>query len=111
MSAANDWSLILPTPWPGTLFPERKTGDCPTSIWKDWFFAGNNVPTTPNADGLLTKTKIIVRAADKKAEADYAASSRDRMHLGQHDNGRPGTIRPQNTPWVEIRGRLLHEEA
>lgn len=110
MSTADNWSFILPTPWPGTLFPERKMGDCPTSIWSDWFFAGNNVPATPNADSTLTRTEIIAMAAGKKAETDYAASAFDRMHLGQHDNGQPRTIRPQNTPWVDIRGRLLQEE-
>ena len=110
MSAADDWSFILPTPWPGTLFPERKAGDYPASIWKDWFFAGNNVPATPNADSLMTRTEIVTRAVDKRAEADHASSAFDRMHLGQHDNGQPRTIRPQNTPWVEIRGRLLQEE-
>ena len=110
MSAADDWSFILPTPWPGTLFPERKAGDYPASIWKDWFFAGNNVPATPNADTILTRTDIITRAAAQKAEADSAASAFDRMHLGQHDNGQPRTVRPQNTPWIEIRGRLLQEE-
>lgn len=82
-----------------------------TSIWADWFFAGNNVPSGIHPDGLITRTNAVARDAAANAAADYAESAFDRMHLGQHDNGQPQTVRPQNTPWWEIRGRLLQEEA
>ena len=102
--------LILPTCGDKDMSSGLVVGARRGSIWPDWFYAGNNVPSSPQPDGLITRTNCIARAAEAKAAAEYNDSAFDRMHLGQHDNGQPHTIRPQNTPWIEIRGRLLQEE-
>ncbi len=103
-------SFILPAALPKDMSSGQVVCAGRQSIWADWFFAGNNVPSAYHPDGLLTRTYAISCAADAKAVADYEASAFDRLHLGQHDDGQPRTVRPQNTPWWEIRGRLLQEE-
>ncbi len=102
--------FILPAAKAEDLSSGKVVGHCPNSIWADWFYAGNNVPMSMNPDGLITRTNAVAHAAEAKAASDYAKGAFDRMHLGQHDNGQPRTIRPQNTPWIEIQGRLLQEE-
>ena len=95
---------------PGGLASNHMPSPVRGSIWREWFLAGNNVPTTPQPGSLLVRTGLILDAAEEHARADYEARAFDRLHLGQHENGQELTIRPQNTPYWEIRGRLLQEE-
>ncbi len=106
----SDLNLILPVSSTRDTSSGRMLDQAPNSIWQYWFMAGNNVPANPMPNGLLTRTDAITEATRNKADADYAEGAFDRLHLGQHDNGQPRTIRPQNTHYWEIRGRLLREE-
>ena len=103
--------LILPTAGDKDMSSGFVVGAGRSSIWSDWFYAGNNVPSSPQPDGLITRANGIARAAEAKAEEEYASSAVDRIHLGQHGNAQPHAPRSPNIPWVEIRGRLLQEEA
>ena len=106
----SDMNLILPASSTKDISSGRMLDEAPNSIWRYWFMAGNNVPATPMPDGLLTRTHELSEATLDKANADYVEKGFDRLHLGQHDDGQGRTIRPQNTHYMEIRGRLLHEE-
>ena len=103
--------LILPSDTERDMSSGHVAGEHAHSIWADWFYAGNNVPMSIQPNGLVARTEAFARDVEARADAKYAHGAFDRMHLGQHDNGQPRTIRPQNTPWVDIRGRLLQEEA